>query len=81
MPIIIALAAQAIVQVFTKPWPWIVIVGWFAASSFDFGVLAEEAREHIFRLWWLVVVIMVLLILRQYLILLSERERGKSHRE
>ena len=81
VPIFAALAAQALVQVFTKPWPWLIIVGWFAASNFDFGVFAAEARDQIFRLWWLVVAIIILLIVRQYLVFLSERERGKGRRE
>lgn len=49
-------------HVLTKPWPWAVVGLWFVASKLDVGVLAQEARDTIWSLWWVVALIVVGLI-------------------
>lgn len=80
-PIIAAVAGQAIVQVMTKPWPWIIIGIWFAASKVDFGLLATDVKNTILQFWWLAILTIVLLIVRRYLILLVKREKSASRKE
>lgn len=81
LPILAALGGQALVQVFTKPWPWIIIGTWFVTSKVDIGGIATEAKNTIFNLWWLVLLTLLLLIARQYLFLLAEKEKSARRGE
>ena len=76
LPIVAAVAGQAIVQVFTKPWPWVIAGAWFITSNPKLGILASEARSTVYNLWWLVLLTITLLIVRQYLILMVAREKS-----
>lgn len=52
LPVIAAgVIGQAIVQVITKPWPWMFLLGWIAVSKFDFGIFADEVRATLWSLW------------------------------
>lgn len=39
------------VQILTKPWPWIAILGWFAVAKFDLGVFGDELRKSLWSMW------------------------------
>lgn len=76
LPVIAAgLLGQAILHVVTKPWPWLVLIGWFVAAKIDIGVLATETRDWLFRLWWAWVVVLALLVIREYLRLRVAQEK------
>lgn len=57
--VILGVFGKAIVQVLTKPAPWLLVLGWVVVSKFDFGLFAEEARETLLSLWWVVVLILI----------------------
>lgn len=63
MPVPVALIAgalgQAVIQVATKPWPWIAVVGLFAVGKFDLGVFADEVQRTIWSLWPFVILMIL----------------------
>lgn len=79
MPLpIIPIISGAIVQVFTKPWPWALFGGWLLVSNFDFGLFKKEVTEIVASLWWVVVLIILGMIAISMLkIYVSEREVTK----
>jgi hypothetical protein len=62
---ILAIVVPALVQVFTKPWVYVGIIGWFVAARIGFGVIAEEARKTIWSLWPFVLLIVFLMFALQ----------------
>lgn len=60
MPLLIGVFGQAIIQVITKPWPWMIGLGFFVVSKFDLGIFAEEVRETVWDFWPFVVLILLL---------------------
>ena len=54
-----ALLARAVTSVLTHPTTWILFLGWFAVSQFDFGVAVNQLQQSIAELWWLVVLILL----------------------
>lgn len=64
---IAAAVAQGATHVLTKPWPWAFLGLWFVASKIDMGILAQEARNTIWSLWWVVALIIVGLIVNSAL--------------
>ena len=78
-PILIGFLGQALVQAVTKPWPWLTLLGFFAVSKFDFGVLAEEVRVTVWGLWPFVTLVILLwfalLAFRSYLELLRSKKK------
>ena len=59
---LLALLARAATSVLTHPTTWIVLLGWFAISRFDLGVVIRQLQQSITDLWWLVVLILVTVI-------------------
>lgn len=49
--------AGAIVQVFTKPWPWVLVIGWLVVAKFDPGIFRKEVVATVSSLWWVVILI------------------------
>lgn len=76
---IAAAVAQGAAHVLTKPWPWAFLGIWFAVSSFDFGIFAQEARDTIWSLWWVVALIIIGLIANSSL-KVRISEHGKTQR-
>lgn len=76
---IAAAVAQGTAHILTKPWPWVFLGFWFAASKFDFGIFAQEARDTIWSLWWIVALIIIGLIVNSSL-KVQISERGKTQR-
>ena len=74
MPLL-ALLVPALVQVFTKPWIYVGIIGWFVVARIDFGVIAEEARKTIWSLWPFVLLIVLLVFALQVLSLFLQKRR------
>lgn len=78
-PILIGILGQALVQAVTKPWPWLTLLGFFAVSKFDFGVLAKEVRVTVWGLWPFVVLVILLwfalLFFRSYLALTRDTKK------
>jgi hypothetical protein len=56
---LLALLARAATSVLTHPTTWLLLVGWFAISQFDFGVAVNQVQQSIAELWWLVVLILL----------------------
>jgi hypothetical protein len=54
-----ALLARAVTSVLTHPTTWILFLGWFAVSQFDFGIAANQLQQSIAELWWLIVLILL----------------------
>lgn len=81
LPIIpIALAiAQGTAHVLTKPWPWAFLGLWFVTSKIDIGLIAQEARDTIWSLWWVVALIVIAQIASSAL-KIQIAERGKTQR-
>ena len=61
VPVIVlfALLARAATSVLTHPTTWLVLLGWFAVSKFDFGIAINQLQRSIADLWWLVVLILL----------------------
>ena len=57
--VLFALLARAATSVLTHPTTWILFLGWFAVSQFDFGVAVNQLQQSIAELWWLVVLILL----------------------
>ena len=56
---LLALLARAASYIITRPTLWLVLLGWFAVSRFDFSVAARQLQQSIAELWWLVVLILL----------------------
>ena len=57
--VLFALLARAATSVLTHPTTWILFLGWFAVSQFDFGVAVNQLQQSIAELWWLIVLILL----------------------
>jgi len=56
---LLALIARAATSILTHPTTWLMLLGWFAISKFDFSVAARQVQQSITELWWLVVLILM----------------------
>ena len=56
---LLALLARAATYIITRPTLWLVLLGWFAVSRFDFSVAVNQLEQSIAELWWLVVLILL----------------------
>ena len=56
---LLALLARAATSVLTRPTTWLLLLGWFAVSQFDFGVAINQLEQSIAELWWLVALILL----------------------
>ena len=56
---LLSLLARAMTSVLTHPTIWLVLLGWFAVSRFDFSVAVNQLEQSIAELWWLVVLILL----------------------
>lgn len=65
--VILAALGQGLVQVLTKPWPWLLLAGWLVAAQFDIGLFAAGVRASLWELWPLVTVIFAAWVLREAL--------------
>ena len=56
---LLALLARAATSIITRPTLWIVLLGWFAVSRFDFSIAINQLERSITELWWLVALIVI----------------------
>ena len=63
--LILAAIGQGLVAILSKPWPWLLLAAWLAATQFDFGVFAEGVRLSLWSLWPLVVAILLASVARE----------------
>ena len=57
--VLLALISRAATSVLTHPTTWLVLLGWFAISQFDFGIAIYQLQQSIGGLWWLFVLILL----------------------
>ena len=57
-----SLLARTATYVITRPTLWLVLLGWFAVSRFDFRVAFNQLEQTIAELWWLVALILLVAI-------------------
>ncbi len=66
VPVILvaSILGNALIQIATKPWPWLLISGYILVAKFNIGNFSNEVVETVNRLWWVVVLILIVSLLK-----------------